>query len=131
MAAAPTAGAEDAVNVNLQVFKNEEDGAIAAVQVQVATAPESTGHYIFDVTMMATVTVQDGHANMPPEEYVTISGASLLYPFIREHVANLTMKGRFGAVWLRPFNLQAALADAKSTDVEETRPTGHAPRRRK
>jgi len=45
--------------------------------------------------------------NMPLDRYFTTSGAALLYPFVRQVVADLTSRGRFGPVWLNPMNVTA------------------------
>lgn len=63
--------------------------------------------------MTALIEVKPGEANMPLEKYATISGVSLLYPFLREAVANLTQRGRFGPVWLSPLNVAAAVEGAR------------------
>jgi hypothetical protein len=45
-------------------------------------------------------------------------GVSMVFPFVREAIANLTMRGRFGPVWIDPLNVQAIVADAQS--IRET-----------
>lgn len=72
------------------------------VTMTAETVPESTGVYTFSVEMVAVVL----QAKVPVgeelslEDYIVVSTASLLFPFVREHVAALTGKGRFGALWL-------------------------------
>lgn len=98
---------EHVVSVTLSTYRRT-DGRAAAVAVRVLTTPESKGAYQFDVEMGAVVEISEGEENLPPDEYVRTAGGALLYPFLREHVANLSMRAKHGALWLRPFNLQVA-----------------------
>jgi preprotein translocase subunit SecB len=41
---------------------------------------------------------------MPIADYMASGGGPTLFPFLRECVANLTGRGRFGPLWLRPIN---------------------------
>ena len=68
------------------------------------------GHYKFEITVVALVGVKPGGSNMSVTEYAQASAAALLYPFARELVANITGRGRFGPLWLLPFNFVAAVA---------------------
>ena len=44
---------------------------------------------------------------MPLRDFLAGPAVALLYPFVREAFANLTLRGRFGPVWLNPFNVRA------------------------
>ncbi|MBI2401570.1 MAG: protein-export chaperone SecB [Gemmatimonadetes bacterium] len=82
------------------------------VRVRVSTIPGSKPMYELRVAMTALVTVDEAAPNMPLDRYLASSGAALLFPFVRELVANLTWRGRFGPLWLSPTNLLAPLAAA-------------------
>lgn len=102
-----------------------EDQRQALVRVRVASAPKSEGMYSFEVVMVALLRVDEQNSNMPLDRYVVVAGTTLLYPFVREAVANLTTRGRFGPVWLAPFNTQAAWKSAgpeEAAEKSETRP---------
>jgi preprotein translocase subunit SecB len=118
---APSPGAESPVDVQFKTY-TRADNKGAAVAVRVRTLPESPGQYDFDVEMVAQVVVEEGRENFPPDDYVAVAGATLLYPFIREYVANLTLRGRFGAVWLKPFNIQAAISTATVEEFQSNDP---------
>lgn len=74
--------------------------------MRVQSKPDSPHPYVFDVAMGAIVHADAGEANYAPEQYVTTAGVTLLFPFLREAVANLTMRGLFGAIWIPPFNVR-------------------------
>ena len=40
------------------------------------------------------------------EEFCRINGASIIFPFLREHIANLAMKAGLGPIMLPPVNFQ-------------------------
>ena len=45
----------------------------------------------------------------------------MLMPMVRECIANLTMRGRFGALWLPPINFAETLqVSPEPTDAEPT-----------
>lgn len=85
------------------------DKRAGVVRMVIKTDNETKPHYEFEVIVAATISVEDGAENMSIEEYVRGgAGRALLYPFAREAVANLTGRGRFGHLWLHPFNFVAA-----------------------
>lgn len=97
------------IKVEMRTFGDAES-RIAGVTVKVMTDPhDEAALYQFAVEIGALVSAVKGEANLPPHEYVTQAGASFLYPFLREYVANLTARGRFGAIYLKPFNVRRAL----------------------
>ena len=53
---------------------------------------------------MAVLVSRDAQPNMDPVEYVKSAAGPMLYPFVRETLANITSRGRFGSIWLKPFN---------------------------
>jgi preprotein translocase subunit SecB len=95
-------------SVAVNVAMNDEETA-GMVSVTVASTPDSEGLYSFDVEMIAIVELLP-NANMPIRQYLKQSGPPTLYPFIRETVASLSAKGRFGPVWIPPMNF-AAIAE--------------------
>ena len=103
-------------NVNVQVETGiSPDAKTGLVRVQVWTVPENKPIYNIGVSMTALVAVDPGAPNMPLNTYLAGPGAALLYPFVRQVVADLTWRGRFGPVWLSPTNVLAPAAVAPAT----------------
>lgn len=100
-----------------------DDKKSGVVRLTVSTQADAKGHYEFEVTVGALLTVNEGNENLPLEEYARGNAPALLYPFAREAVANLTGRGRFGATWLHPFNFLAALAGEQSGRARLTPPS--------
>jgi preprotein translocase subunit SecB len=79
-----------------------------AVTLRVSADPDDeNARYDFDVRLAAIVDVISEDANMSLQHYALVHGGALLYPFVREAVANLTARGHHGPVWLNPANIQA------------------------
>jgi preprotein translocase subunit SecB len=94
------------------------DGKRGLIRVRAQTKPEQSPLYMFDVVMTALVEVQEGHENMPMTQYVRTSGPAMVYAFVRQMVADLTWRGRFGPLWLSPVNL-VAMTDQPPREVRE------------
>jgi len=92
------------VDVEIRAFRAVEGGA-AGMQLTVRSQPTPDSLYRFLVEMIMLVQQVPGEENMPPEDFVQTVGVSTLFPFVREAVANVTMRGRFGPVWLAPINV--------------------------
>lgn len=119
MSIAPTSAAKE-IDVDIQFQIREltrTDGAKAsAVSVKVETPSEQEHPYLFSVEMIAIISPETGNENMAPADYTKMAGATLLFPFVREAVANLTTRGRYGPIWIKPFNV--ALQIRESDDGE-------------
>lgn len=89
-----------------------EDRKDVAVRVRlVCDAPEAP--YTYDVSYIALLSVD--HENTPPpadlERRLVITGATMAMPFIRELVANLSSRARFGTTWVAPVSFSQAVPD--------------------
>lgn len=94
------------------------DKKAGVVRIKVSTQEERDPIYRVAVTMTALFEEQPGKANMPLDEFVHGPAIAFLYPFVREAFANLTARGRFGPVWLNPFNVQAASQTLRASYAE-------------
>lgn len=99
----PIGEIKTSINVSIGVNNEETAGFVSVIAESDA---DSTGLYRFHVEMVLLAEA-DVDSNLSLREYLRNAGAPTLYPFIRETVANLTGKGRFGAAWIPPFNFTA------------------------
>lgn len=98
-----------AVNVSIGL-ETSSDGISSHVRVGVATNREDGDRnaiYDFAVEIGAIVTEVDRVKF--PDALLLEHVAAMIFPFLRETVANLTMRGRFGIVWLNPFDVRSAI----------------------
>jgi preprotein translocase subunit SecB len=93
----------------------QPDNRVAFVRVRAHTVLAEQPLYNIDVMMTALVEAPPGQENMPLQEYVMGSGPAMVYSFVRQMVADLTWRGRFGPIWLPPTNVRAVLAGVKPT----------------
>jgi preprotein translocase subunit SecB len=101
--AAPSGG-QSPVKVQVRTHI-KEDGTSGLISV-VVTSDADDALYRYEIEMIGVVT-QDPEANMPVGDFLVKNGPAIMYPFVREVIANLTLRGRFGPSWLRPFNWRA------------------------
>lgn len=104
--------------VNVGVGVNPE-GTVGIVSVTVATQPESKALYRLLVEMVGIIEA-GSDSNMSLRDYVTKAGPPTLYPFVREAVASMTQRGRFGAIWIPPFNFAAITNELAQSASAET-----------
>ena len=107
------------VSMQAGVPPNERAGIL---RVSVATRDDATLLYRFSVTMVGLFEQRPGEETMPIREFIQGPAISMLFPFIREAVASLTGRGRFGPVWLNPFNAQEASKGFKAAEPPQERP---------
>lgn len=105
-------------------MREANDGAARLVYVVVETNPndgDEKALYDFSVEMIGIVDEVDSTA-FNDRQLVEVV-ATILFPFVRETVANLTGRGRFGPALLNPFNVHGAVQVA-SEATEEQREVG-------
>ncbi len=78
-------------------------------RVRVHTDPTKKPIYDVDLVITALLAVDESQPNMSMEQYVTKYAPTMLYPFVRQAMADITGRGRFGSLWLSPVNLAAAV----------------------
>ncbi len=99
---------EISTQLQAEFAKDASDTTLGALRLIYKT-DDASSLYQFSVTMIAIIAQDRDGANMTLQEYVESSAVALLVPFLREAVANLTGRGRFGPVWLHPLNVRALL----------------------
>lgn len=124
---APQPDAQVTINVRFLTTKTE-DAVLLVCRAQ--TTEHSPHIYFIDVEMSAIIETDPGNANMRPMEFVAKSGMTFLFPFLRETVANLTMRGRFGPIWLKPVNIQLLTQNLGGEDATPRRKTAKKLRRK-
>lgn len=102
--------AELSVEVQTKFKEDEDDKALVRLR---ATSDQPDAPYSFAVSYIVLIQMR-GHRPENLSERLAATGGGFLMPFVREVVANLTGKGRFGPVWLPPVNFNRALNDPKT-----------------
>jgi len=112
----------------LELLKSADETS-GLVRLAVKTDIAQRPIYNFEVRMVALVGTDEGSKNnMTIQEFLDGPGVPLLYPFVREAVAGLTLRGRFGPVWLSLVNVASVRAQA---DIKEMEQKGDAATRKR
>ncbi|MEX2178628.1 MAG: protein-export chaperone SecB [Gemmatimonadaceae bacterium] len=117
LALPPTTPVEDIptkVKVRVGISPDEKSGIVS---VSVFTPKEEAANslYRFGIEFVAVVEQTD-EPNMSLRDYVVKAGPAALYPFVRETLASLSGKGRFGPLWLPPMNLLALTTELEQRE---------------
>ena len=104
----PTTRVEDLpINIEAKVGGKVGDPA-AVIRLRAFTGEAPEFLYRFDVEVAALIERVPGEENLDPFEYASGMGPVAFFPFLREAIANITMRGRFGPLWLKPYNFVAS-----------------------
>jgi len=90
----------------------DQEKRTGVIKLVLETDRDQRPLYVIELTLAALVLVKKGEENMSIEQYAMTACIATLFPFLREAVANLTSRGRFGPIWLHPFNVKAEIAGA-------------------
>lgn len=91
------------VHINTQIGATDE-GDEGMIRIEVATDSANNPTYEFRVAFVALVAQVEPGKGLPLVKYLQSSGTLLLFPFVRHAIADLTMKGRFGPIWINPIS---------------------------
>lgn len=80
---------------------------VAMIGLRGFTPENAESLYSLSVEIAAIIGAIPGEENLDPYEYAKEMGPAAFFPFLREAIASITMKGRFGPMWLKPVNLVA------------------------
>lgn len=94
---------ENYFNVDVGVATTEES---IVVSEEVKVLQNFKGEKQFDISVkMVGVFQRIGESSLTDDnEFGRINGAAIIFPFIREHIANIAMKGGLGNLLLPPVN---------------------------
>jgi preprotein translocase subunit SecB len=115
----PSGDLQIRVDVRIGTDESKQTGYISIV----VTSEAEEALYRFQVEMVGLVR-QNDNPNMPIGEFLTKGAPAMMYPFVREAVANLTGRGRFGPIWLRPFNWNAIAGQLRAAGTEKVEEAG-------
>ncbi len=100
-----------------------EDESKAIIQAKASTNPENKPSYVLDLTMTALIERDPEFQNMTIHEYAETSAIPLMVGFLRQAVADITLRGRFGAIWLHPINLRISLSARPTPEISQKKTT--------
>jgi len=112
------------LQVELGLTSDEKRGYI---NLEARTDPSLSPVYNFEIGMVCLVALEEreGTPKLSLREFLDSPAAiNIVYPFLREAVANVTQRGRFGPVWMNLVDPKAfGLSEKPSAPVETPKPT--------
>jgi preprotein translocase subunit SecB len=114
--AVATTEATISITFNVTELTTDAGKQAMSVLLRARSTPGFDHPYRIDVMMQGIIEPIEGEENFPVADYARVAGATLLFPFLREAVANITGRGRVGPLWLKPFNVQFAAGHPDSME---------------
>ena len=102
---------EHMIRINVSIALGADDATKGLVLLSAETRPNNPGCYQFKVEMAGLFETETGAENMTMADYLQGPAIAAMFPFLREAVANITGRGRFGSVWLKALNIAAIKLD--------------------
>lgn len=99
------------VNVGVQINENI---VYVTETVNFTNKVEDVTEVSIEVVMVG-VFEKYGQSNLDLDTFGKINGAAIIYPYVREHVTNLSAKAGMGLIFLPPFNFTVK-PEIKETD---------------
>ncbi len=129
----PASTRQPMANVDVEInLHGDAESKAAALAIRVKSRNDEDPLYHLDITLLGIVESQGESVGLTPHSFLVQGGVSMLFPFVREAVANITMRGRFGPIWLNPINVRALVkADSAETRKATKGEARRAPRRKK
>ena len=84
-----------------------EDGKEMTIELACSIKDEGETLHVY-CNMVGIFSVIEGKENMPLEEYGRAHAPATMFPFIREEIANVTLKAGIPPILLNPMNIFAA-----------------------
>jgi len=94
------------VNVQVQITAEaaiSEDRTQALVTLRAKTADDEAGLYRYNIAVSG-IFAFESQTSVAIDEFMRKNAPALLTPFLRENLANISSRGRFGPLWLPMLN---------------------------
>lgn len=96
--------------IGVQVRQTSDKTAIVRLKL-VSNDPTAAYHYTISYVVLFEI---EGAGPPDLDKRLAVTGANMAMPFVRELVANLTGRGRFGVRWVGPMNFNKMIAEAEN-----------------
>lgn len=97
-------------------LRTAEDQKSVAVRLRVeSNAPDAP--YLYSAACVVIFTIE---GPMPETDQLLVTGGTIAMPFVREVVANLSMRGRHGPTWLAPVNFSEIVRKNREEAISQS-----------
>jgi len=111
----------DSLNIKISVktWEREEGRVDVELGVQIDPDLEHGQPYYVDVYLFARFHFHDLPEGLTRDEFTQRNAAAIMFPYAREVVWSLTMRGKYGCLWLPTVNVIGLLDQARERDAVE------------
>jgi preprotein translocase subunit SecB len=99
----PKTAVELSIEIGVQT-RVTDDGKRGVIVLSAATDSDDQ-LYRFRVEMAGLVSADESSPNLEVRDYLAQQASAMMFPFLREAVASITGRGRFGPIVINPINL--------------------------
>ncbi len=97
------------IDVNVEVNTDNEKKNIYVKETLDYKATEGGRDQIVSTITMLGIFEIVGTPALSPEDFGRVNGAAIIYPFIREHLASMSLKSGLPPIFLAPLNFTQGL----------------------
>jgi len=91
-------------DINVDINHSISDDMITTELAVVFSVKNPSGSLANAKTRMVGVFKVLGNPELSKEIFATVNAPAIIYPFIREHICNLSLKGGLGSIFIPPLN---------------------------
>ena len=95
-------------HVSTEPIVPDADGRFAVPLTVTLTGMVEEKEAFKAVCQMVGIFIKVGEPSLTVDKFSMVNGPAIVYPFVREHLASLTLKGAVGNFLLQPINFLAA-----------------------
>lgn len=95
------------VNINIESINGESKEFNIALNVELFQPDEENPEVEIKLKMVGLFETEGENDQLSQDTFSHINAPAMIYPFVREHIASLTVKAGIGSIFLPPFNFVA------------------------
>jgi preprotein translocase subunit SecB len=120
----PATPVQSAVNLQIQMQRPEADASAPVIVRLIATSAEDAIYQFSVAYVVFYLTEREvgDEALTDLDRRLLVTGSTMLFPFIRETVASLSGRGRFGPSWLAPTNFNTLVVPTPPEALASSQP---------
>jgi len=95
---------------NTNYFNKEKTNCTTELQADIQ---DKNGSFKIDITVIGIFSVNEDEQNMTLEHFIENNSMAMIFPYLREAIADITRRSGLNAVLLPPINIKAILDKKK------------------
>lgn len=113
-------GAGFPIDISMKCYEKDEHHGDVQLTVSIEPDRDANQPYRVSVTYLGRFRFGKLPDGLTREAFLTKNAAAIMFPYVREAVADLTVRGTFGAIHLPPVNVVAMLSREGGEHTQQT-----------